>query len=57
MEMTYEFLEKNKELFGIAELYYDPDGTRGHPAGHAHHIHVSFAGGDDGELTTEMVRL
>ena len=50
LEMLYQYLLKNKSRFGVAELFYDPDGSRGHPAGHGSHIHVSFGGGDVGKL-------
>ena len=46
LEMLYQYLNKNRARFGIAELFYDPTGSRGHPGGHAHHVHVSFGGGD-----------
>lgn len=50
LETLYQYLLKNKSRFGIAELFYDPDGSRGHPSGHTHHVHVSFAGGDSGTM-------
>ena len=50
LEQLYQYLLKNKERFGIAELFYDPDGSRGHMEGHANHVHVSFGGGDEGKL-------
>lgn len=50
LEQLYQYLNKNRERFGIAELFYDPDGSRGHPPGHNAHVHVSFGGGDSGKL-------
>lgn len=50
LEQLYQYLLKNKQRFGIAELFYDPDGSRGHVQGHANHIHVGFGGGDEGQL-------
>ena len=49
-EQLYQYLLKNKARFGVAELFYDPDGTRGHPSGHHAHVHVSFGGGDSGTM-------
>jgi hypothetical protein len=46
LEMLYQYLLKNRTRFGIAELFYDPDGSRGHPGDHSSHVHVSFGGGD-----------
>ncbi len=46
LEMLYQYLNKNRSRFGIAELFYDPDGSRGHPGDHSSHVHVSFGGGD-----------
>ena len=46
LEMLYQYLNKNRSRFGIAELFYDPDGSRGHPGDHSSHLHVSFGGGD-----------
>ena len=34
LEQAYQYLNKNRERFGICQLYWDPDGTRGHPADH-----------------------
>ena len=31
LEQLYQYLLKNKARFGVAELFYDPDGTRGNP--------------------------
>tara|TARA_B100000530_G_scaffold77341_1_gene46376 strand:- start:6361 stop:8727 length:2367 start_codon:yes stop_codon:yes gene_type:complete len=45
LEMLYQYLLKNKTRFGIAELFYDPDGSRGHPGDHSSHLHVAFGGG------------
>ena len=50
LEMLYQYLLKNKSRFGVAELFYDPSGSRGHPAGHGSHLHVSFGGADAGKL-------
>ena len=50
LEQLYQYLNKNRERFGIAELFYDPDGKRGHPKGHHAHVHVSFGGADEGKL-------
>ena len=50
LEQLYQYLLKNKQRFGIAELFYDPDGSRGHVAGHENHVHVSFGGADSGKL-------
>ena len=50
LETLYQYLLKNKRRFGIAELFYDPRGDRGHPAGHDAHVHVSFGGGDSGTM-------
>jgi hypothetical protein len=50
LEMLYQYLLKNKSRFGVAELFYDPDGSRGHAAGHGSHIHVSFGGAGAGKL-------
>ena len=45
LEMLYQYLNKNRARFGIAELFYDPDGSRGHPGDHSSHVHVAFGGG------------
>ena len=50
LEQLYQYLNKNRTRFGIAELFYDPSGSRGHPTGHTHHVHVSFGGGDSGTM-------
>jgi hypothetical protein len=50
LEQLYQYLLKNKQRFGITELFYDPDGTRGHPKGHGSHLHTAFGGGDEGKL-------
>jgi len=50
LEQLYQYLLKNRARFGVAELFYDPDGSRGHPGDHSSHIHVSFGGGDSGTM-------
>ena len=50
LEQLYQYLLKNKTRFGISELFYDPDGSRGHPGDHSSHVHVSFGGGDKGTM-------
>jgi hypothetical protein len=44
LEMIYQYLLKNKERFGVRELFYAPKGSgRYDPDGsHWHHVHVSF---------------
>ena len=44
LEAIYQYLLKNKERFGIRELFYAPKGSgRYDPDGsHWHHVHVSF---------------
>ena len=44
LEQIFQYFSKNKERFGICELFYDPSGSRGHPAGHTHHVHVATCG-------------
>ena len=59
--MSQELRETEKELRDLCRRYavavcdgkmmfYDPDGTRGHPTGHHAHVHVSFGGADKGKL-------
>jgi hypothetical protein len=44
LEMLYQYLLKNKERFGVRELFYAPKGSgRPDPDGsHWNHVHVSF---------------